>query len=58
MFLEKLCESTNYEGAIITGACIVQALIFMCLLTITCLHKKAAVVTKRLVKSICLGEQL
>ena len=30
----------------------------MCLLTITCLHNKTAVVTKRLVKSVCLGVQL
>ena len=39
------------------GACIVQAPIYMSLLTITCLHNKAAVVTKTLVKSICLGAQ-
>ena len=32
--------------------------VYMCLLTITCLHNKAAVVTKMLVKSICLGIQL
>ena len=35
-----------------------QAVLYMRLLTITCLHNKAAVVTKTLVKSICLGVQL
>ena len=36
-------------------ACIVQVLINMCLLTITFLHNKAAVVTKTFVKSICVN---
>ena len=36
------------------GSCIMQALIYIWLLAITCLHSKAAVVTKLLVKSICL----
>ena len=39
----------------VTDACIVQALIYMRLLTIACLHNKAAVVTTMHVKSICLG---
>ena len=34
-----------------------QALIYMCLLTITYLHNNAAVLTKALVKSTCLGVQ-
>ena len=42
----------------IHSACIVQVLIYISLLTITHLHDKAAVVTKTLVKSICLGVQL
>ena len=41
----------------ISYACNVQVLIYMHLLTITCLHNKAAVVTKIFVKSICLGVQ-
>ena len=43
---------------IIVGAGIVQAPIYMHLLTITCLHSKATVVTKMLVKFICLHVQL
>ena len=42
-------------NASVTAACIVQALICMCL---TCVHNKATVVTKMHVKSICLGVQL
>ena len=42
----------------VTSASIVQVLIYMYLLTITYLHNKAAVVTKTLVKYICLGVQL
>ena len=38
--------------------CIVQVPIYILLLTITCLHNKAAVVTKNACKSICLGVQL
>ena len=34
-----------------------QPLIYKRLLTITCLHNKAAVVIEMLVKSICLGVQ-
>ena len=34
---------------------IVQVPIYMCLLTVTCLYNKAAVVTKMPVKCICLG---
>ena len=42
------------EAPINKGTCIIQAMIYMHLLTVTSLHNKAAVVTKMLVKSICL----
>ena len=32
----------SYGQQLITGTCIMQALIYMCLLTITCLHNKTA----------------
>ena len=40
------------------GTCIVQALIYLHLLTITCLHNKATIVTKACFRSICPGVQL
>ena len=40
----------DFIQVLITGVCIVQALIYMCLLTIACLYNKAAVVTKMPVK--------
>ena len=41
MFSQKI----SYRHQLITGVGIAQTLIYMCLLTITCLHNKAAVVT-------------
>ena len=34
-----------------------QAVVYMYLLTTTCLHNETAVITKMVVKSICLGVQ-
>ena len=51
MFFQKI----SWRHQLITSACIasiVQALIYMHLLTITCLHNKAAVVTKMLANSL------
>ena len=41
----------------ITSVCIAQLSIYICLLTITHWHNKAAVVMKNACKSICLGVQ-
>ena len=54
--LKLSCTVTAcFFSQLITKACVVQALNRMHLLTITCLYDKVAVVTKALVKSICLG---
>ena len=43
----------TYGNEDFVGACNVHLLIYICLLTITCLHNKVAVVTKKFVKYIC-----
>ena len=48
------CAGANLHPLV----CIMQVMIYIHLLTITCLHTKAMVVMKTLVKSICLGVQL
>ena len=53
VLLKYFAEAPNDNGV-----CIVQLPIYIHLLTTTCRHNKAAVVTKNACKSICLGVQL
>ena len=52
VFLKEYCQKILYRRHLITGACIMQALIHIHSLTTAYLHNKVVIVRKMLVKSI------